>query len=241
MKKLVISMFIVLCAVTFVNAQDFKPSSGLTMEVNFLPANTTTPISINELKGRYFFNERMALRLGLLINMANHTWDNQYGVGGTAPIVVEEYKNKYFVFGITPGFELHVGDMERFSPYFGAELGLRFASSSASITNYGGTSGDKIELSGANIASIAGTTINYNNIGATTISFNLLTGFDFYISKHLYMGAEIGLGFSSISNKDIELTRTIAGVSTTVTDPLGDKFTNLGVVFNPAIRLGWAF
>ncbi len=231
MKKLVIAMFIVLCAVTFVNAQDFKPSSGLTMEVNFRPANTVSPISINELRGRLFLNDRMAIRLGLLINMNNTTSSTQYGVG-TNNLVVAEFKNKNFDFGFTPGIEIHVGDMERLSPYFGAEIGLRFNSRSGSITNYQGTVGDNYEISGCDLN---------NNLGSTIIGFNFLTGFDFYVSKHLYMGAEVGLGFASTSWKDTEVTTKLGGVTTTTKDPLGNSNTFLGVVFNPAIRLGWAF
>ncbi len=237
MKKVIISLFIVFGAVAFANAQDFKPSSGLSMEVNFVPANTTSPISINELKGKYFFNDKMALRIGLLLNMQNNTWSNQYNVGTTNPIVVEEFKNKYFGFGITPGIEIHVGDMEKLSPYFGAELGIRFDSRSATITNFGGTVGNNWDISGSNINGTAALTTP----GATTISFNAVTGFDYYISKHLFMGVEIGLGFSSTSNKDVAITKTVSGVTTTTTDPLGDKSTFLGINFNPAIRLGWAF
>jgi hypothetical protein len=40
--------------------------------------------------------------------------------------------------------------------------------------------------------------------GSTTFGLNLLAGTDFYFADNIYLGAELGFGFQTTSNKDTE-------------------------------------
>jgi len=85
------------------------------------------------------------------------------------------------------------------------------------------------------------------------IGVGLFTGFDFYIYKGLYMGAELGFSYRhSImlkgTAKGKTTTTTVSETSTAFDESLvdetrKDKITggNLGFKCNPMIRLGWKF
>ena len=78
-------------------------------------------------------------------------------------------------------------------------------------------------------------------MGYTQIGLNLLFGADYYISKHLYLGVELGFGFNSTSYKDNTITVVIPNTTTTPTTNPGSSAFNLGVNYNSFLRLGWAF
>ena len=217
---------------SFVNAQkkQSKGSEGsskfLSAEVNFRPLSVA-PISINYLKARLFLNKNMAIRMGFSMNTLSNTTKV-----AAAGLPDEETKDKYFVFGLYPGFEIHVGKNEKISPYFGGELAFSLKTSSTTITNAGNILNDKVVCK--NIWN------NNTNPAYVQIGLNLVSGFDFYLYKGLFMGVEVGFGFAYTINNDIEVSRTIANITNIVTTP-GNKVANLGVNFNPAIRLGWTF
>ena len=188
-------------------AQDFKPAGGeKNIEVNFAPLGGN-PISINNLKFRYFMDSQTALRVGFSVSSSSTT---DIEVEGT---------NSSFGFSINPGIEKHFEGTDRLSPYVGAEL--NFASSSTTQTQE--------SLNGAGDA-IAGESEVKD--GSTTLGLNLLLGADWYFSKHIYMGTEVGFGFATTSNADTE--------STKVSTPNGSS-SNFGPNFNSRIRLGFLF
>ena len=76
--------------------------------------------------------------------------------------------------------------------------------------------------------------------GSTTFGLNLVLGADWYFSKHIYMGTEVGFGFQSISEKDTETTNSTGPGTDTATQLNGSTF-NLGPNVNGAIRLGFLF
>ena len=229
MKKLFLTLSVLFAFASLVNAQ-FKPTSGFSAEVNFRPLSAN-PIQINDLRGRMFLNEKMAIRLGLSVNSLSTT-TNVAGAALTDPIEVTV--NKCFVFGLTPGFELHLGDFEKLSPYVGAEFGIGMKSASTTITNVGNVQSNKVVCEG-----IWG---DLTNPAYTQVGFNLLTGVDYYIYKGLFMGAEVGFGFTSTSFKEVNVSTTVAATSVTTTQTTpGAKASNFGVNFNSAIRLGWSF
>ncbi|MEI6696429.1 MAG: hypothetical protein WCO13_10190 [Bacteroidota bacterium] len=230
MKKTIFILMLVLGFTTIVSAQ-YKPSKGFDAEVNFRPFNAN-PISIDYLKVRMFLNEKMAIRLGFEFNSYSET--NKVAIpAGSTNKVEQVTNNSYFIFGLHPGIEIHMAtDAERLSPYFGAELNFSMKSASTDITGVGNDPTKSGTVSGA---WNGGT-----NPGYTIIGLNLLFGADYYIAKHIYMGAELGFGFQSASGKDIVTTNVVSGVSTAVTNPGSSSF-NLGVNFNSAFRLGWSF
>lgn len=204
-------------------AQDFKPAGGeKNIEVNFAPFDNVNnnPISINNLKFRYFMDSKTALRIGFSVSSSSTTniqllGPNQIEVEGT---------NSSFGFSINPGIEKHFEGTDRLSPYVGAEL--NFASISSSSTQEA--------LNGAEDA-IAGESETTN--GSMTLGLNLLIGADWYFSKHIYLGTEIGFGFATTNQADTEFT-PVTGPK--VSTPNGSSF-NLGPNFNNRIRVGFLF
>lgn len=235
MKNLMLTLLFV-SAFTFITVaqerQDdgsFKPTSGFTTEVNFIPANTAAPISMNFLKLRMFMSESMALRLGFDLGMHSEK-STKLSTVTTDPN--EETKNSYFIFGLNPGIEMHMGDMPKLSPYVGAELGISMKTSKTTVTNAGNVNNNTIETTNC--------WADGSNPGYFELSLNFILGTDYYFSKHLFMGAEMGLGFANTSFKEQKQTATSGGVSITVTNPKSSSM-NFGINYNPAIRLGWAF
>lgn len=202
-----------------VNAQDFKPAGGeKNIEVNFSPLGGS-PISINNLRLRYFTSSDMAIRVGFSVSTSSNT---DITLGGANNDIEIEDKSSEFGLTINPGIEKHFAGTDRLSPYVGAELNFTLTSSTDldQELNTAGTGTDEVETTN----------------GSTTFGLNLLIGTDWYFSKHIYMGTEVGFGFASTSNADTETS----GGGTTVTTPNGSSF-NLGPNFNSAIRLGFLF
>lgn len=203
------------------NAQEFKPAGGeKNIEVNFAPFGGS-PININNLRFRYFSSSDMAIRVGVSVSSSSTT---NISLGGTNNDIELENKNSSFGFSINPGIEKHFEGTDRLSPYVGAEI--NFASSSTTQTQE--------QINGAGDA-VAGESEVKD--GSTTLGLNLLVGADWYFSKHIYMGTEVGFGFATTSNADTENT-PVTGPS--VSTPNGSSF-NLGPNFNSRIRLGFLF
>jgi len=235
MKKLIFSLLFISAFAFITVAQEklddgsYKPTSGFTTEVNFIPANTAAPISMNFLKIRMFMSESMALRLGFDLGMHS----NKSTVMSTVTTEPnEETKNSYFIFGLNPGIEMHMGDMPKLSPYVGAELGISMKSSKTTVTNAGNVNNSTLETENK--------WADGSNPGYTEFSFNVILGADYYFSQHVFMGAEMGLGFANTSFKEQKETATSGGISLTVTTPKSSSM-NLGINYTPAIRFGWAF
>lgn len=240
MKKTFFIFVMVLGITSLVNAQkkkttdagtsNYKPSSGFSAEVNFNPF-TANPFTFNYLKARMFLSESMALRLGLDLNSYSETQNAVFNQG-TSNEIIEATKNSFFVFGLHGGLEFHMPGTEKLSPYYGAEVGFVMKSASTDITNYNGV--DKQTLS------CTGVWGDGSNSGYTRFGLNIFVGADYYIAKHLYMGAELCLGLQSTSFKDQTIISSLASVSNTSTVP-GSSAFNFGANINTAIRLGWSF
>ncbi|MFZ4398687.1 MAG: hypothetical protein ACOYO1_01535 [Bacteroidales bacterium] len=230
MKKTILILVMVLGFATIVSAQ-YKPTSGFDVEVNFRPFNAS-PIQLDYLKARMFLNETMAIRLGLELSSYSETNKVAIPTGSTNK-VEQVTKNSYFVFGLHPGIEMHIAnDAERFSPYIGAEIDFTMKSASTDVTGVGNDA--------TKTSNVDGSWSGGSNPAFTNVGLNLLVGADYYFTKHIYMGAEFGFGFHSMSYKDVVTTNVVSGASTSVT-ALGNSSTTLGVNYNSAIRLGWSF
>ncbi len=205
-----------------VNAQDFKPTGGeKNIEVNFTPLGGS-PIGINNLRFRHFASADMAYRLGFSVSSSSNT-DETLTQNASGSDVTLEDKTSSFGLQINPGIEMHWEGTDRLSPYYGAEL--NFAMSSTTVTDQ--------ELNAAG----DGTAESETKDGSTTFGLNLILGADWYFSKSIYMGTEVGFGFASTSNADTEFTPAVGDA---VKTPNGGSF-NLGPNFNSAIRLGFLF
>jgi hypothetical protein len=224
MKKIIAVLTIVICASTFVLAQEFKPVAGdVSVEVNFTPLGNS-PIGMNYLKGRYFLADDIAFRLGIDLGMKSNKSEP---INTTNSNVTDEFSESYFRFGLFPGIEKHFGNYERFSPYIGAELG--FVTKSAK-TEY-------VDNENNTTYEIKGEWFDGSNRGFTSIGINVLAGADFYFTPRMYLGAEIGFGFKTISWGEVEET---VGTTTEKTS-IKESSTEIGFNYNPAIRLGFFF
>jgi hypothetical protein len=78
--------------------------------------------------------------------------------------------------------------------------------------------------------------------GTFGMNFIVPTGFNWYIVKGLYIGAEVGLGLGF--EKDLKkVTKKSIGGEITTDKKKPDSPANFGIIFfaTPAIRLGWKF
>ncbi len=95
---------------------DFIPSAGdASIEVNFLsPFVVGQPFTMDNLKGRYFLSNTMAVRLGLEFDLTSETDEGEDW----------ESTDRVTDFGLYPGVEIHFPVSNRVSPYVGGEIGF---------------------------------------------------------------------------------------------------------------------
>jgi len=216
--------FVVL-AFTIANAQEqetFKPMSGdFTAEVEFRPLSAS-PINLTYFRGRYFTTNDLAIRTGFNIYYKRQKDEPNDGQ--------DESKQSTFLFGIYPGIEKHFGDMKRLSPYIGGELGIAFKTSKDTYTSNSGTSQLETVYKGA--------WSNGSERGFFSLGLNLLVGADYYVSKKLFMGIEMGFGLQTITDSEVSIERT--GYPDETSSEKANAM-EIGINFNSAIRLGYAF
>ncbi|MEX2379353.1 MAG: hypothetical protein WD530_01310 [Vicingaceae bacterium] len=208
------------------NAGDFKPTGGeKNIEVNFAPLGSN-PISINNLRFRYFMSSDMAVRVGFSVSSSSEKTPEEV-IDPSDPTETIELEDKSSTFGISinPGIEKHFEGTDRLSPYVGAVLNFSMLNTKEIDQDVDGT-GDTYE--------------SETTGGSTTFGLNLVLGADWYFSKHFYMGTEVGFGFSSTNIKDDEITNPAGPDTDTQTNINGSSF-NLGPNFNSSIRLGFLF
>ena len=136
MKKIL--MTVALAATALVSAQaqsEFKPLAGsvttdFSLFANGIFNQTESPVALGShaginaglIKGRYFLQDNIALRLSLGLNNSSSTQKT------TDPVTEATTKSNVFTFGL--GLEHHFGGTDRLSPYIGAELFLGSATGS---------------------------------------------------------------------------------------------------------------
>jgi hypothetical protein len=189
-------------------------------------------------------------------------------------------KSSMAQFSIMPGLEFHKMVSERLSAYYGGYFELTLNSKKATAeatagnsTNNGVTTDNftgsyKEEWKGAMVEQpdedvtmasqgggiVVGTggTLTPTEAGFTRIGLVGVLGADYYITKGLYLGVEVGWGFNSTSYKSIEHTTTdsrnpvntaISNTSTTKETELAKDKTGLQFApyANAAFRFGFRF
>jgi len=231
MKKLILSAAL-LCGFAWnANAQTsdagttdggIKPTAGdVTLEanVNLFEGNVNLSNSLQQVRGRYFLSDKMALRLGVDLSYES-----------TAPET--DVKASTLEFSIAPGIEKHFAGTNRLSPYIGAELlfGLKTA-------NYE----DERETGGIERREIKGAWEGGANRGHFLVGIGAVAGFDFYVARHLYVGYELGFEISSRTLSEIETTvePEFGPEITTTSDSQGTL--TIGPNIRNGIRVGFVF
>jgi len=206
-------MAICLGAFTAANAQYTPEKGDFSVEFGFTPFNTTNGESFKlnndfMLKGRYFLNEKNALRLKLGLGIDNKTVTQTATVPApanatsayTTSETTTETKDKQTNFGFMLGYERHLVAKGRLDVYVGLELGYELNKFSGTET-VEGTSKDfdaKGVQQGYGIQEDVTDYTNMNTAGTQSqnaFAANLFAGADFYVYKGLYLGAELVMNF----------------------------------------------
>ena len=239
-------------------------------------SNQNRPISMPTLNLRFGLSDKLVFRTALGLNFGHdnnkETYDNDTTWLPSSDMAIRNgynfVKRNSTQFSIAPGIEYHLGNWERLSVYVGGELffGMEITRSNneSKFTvewfhkDYWGGSGE-YEHTGTSeffrsVKGKNGGLYNSQN-GHMFFGVAILAGMDFYIYKGLYLGAELGLGYtnsialkSSLNEKITEkLTdasgNVISDTETTKEEKFEDKISNGGLGFrcNPMIRFGWRF
>ena len=246
-------------------AQKISVDSNETTSLKALKGNWATELNINPFKGelsfnnslnqikfRRFISDRSALRLGLNVNKIGSVDENSNPYG-TNPTVYKSYKSSTTL-GLNIGLEKHFAGTRRLSPFLGVDLSFSNKSSKHEITTGqvtttidGAWSG-----TGSNVVYIP----NYNGTGGQYVTVatqqaeerayfrygvNLVSGFDFYMSRHFFFGYELNFGFNQTNYKDIKRTVTGDTGNTPPNNNADQKSNSLNIgpnLFN-GIRLGY--
>ncbi len=233
--------------------ESFKPKkNNLSFEVNFIPFSSSGPISINGLSGRYFVSDKLAIKVLATYSHSNYNDETPLKLLDAMYFETEEAKTT--TFGIGTGFEYHLFDFKRISPYVGATIGFENKSSSSSSLEY--TYEYDYQYDSYEVTEVETEVENawynqqimgYDGYGNpiygysiyqrayTAFSAAVILGADVYITKHLYMGIEIGLGFKNVANKEV-IIKEEGNIEYKYPET---KAFNSGFVYNNAIRLGF--
>ncbi|WP_297177994.1 BT1926 family outer membrane beta-barrel protein [uncultured Porphyromonas sp.] len=245
MKKIL--MVAALAATSIVAAQaqsEFKPKAGdvttdVSLFANGLFANPTalykgnvaSGVSSNKfdlstvgvLKGRYFFQDDLALRLSLGLSSPS--------VKSTLEETNHSLENKYrattLYFGL--GVEKHFTGTDRLSPYVGAELHVGSYTTNAE-SNDTRTVGTIVTKTNQQIKAAPG----------FTFGGGLFMGADYYIAPKVFLGLEAGLNIDAYSlGKTTNITTiNVTGQPTQTTDNSG-KTKYSGSSLNTDLQVGF--
>ena len=154
-------------------------ASGVSVGTNSGSINLNT---VGVLKGRYFFQDDLALRLSLglsspsfksTLEETNHSLENKY-------------RATALYFGL--GVEKHFAGTDRLSPYVGAELHV-----GSYTTNF---ESNKTETIGT---SVKKTNTQIKTAPGFTFGGGLFMGADYYIAPKVFLGLEAGLNLDAHS------------------------------------------
>ncbi|MFN3529231.1 MAG: hypothetical protein ACK417_04845 [Bacteroidia bacterium] len=237
MKKVLLITAIALFLNEGVSAQ--KAASGdLTLEGQVSlwgPTQVVAPI----IRARYFLSDDLAARvqLGYFSNSSTTNFaENPDGTGGTGSVT-----RTNSLFDLRLGAEKHFGENDRFSPYFGAEFMFGIGSATESWSNAAGLGGGYDANTSATITGGWGPGGNPQYAPGSRIGLNLIVGADYYIFEQLYVGAEFGYGFMSLSGSDEVAEVSVGGTTNKFVSP-GGSSNSLGM-YNMVggLRVGMKF
>lgn len=216
-----------ICVAQDVENSTFKPLDGdKTLELQLAPLSNN-PLGITGIRGRLFMSDQTAFRLNTFVGYTNETIITQQKNDDTLPQLVElKDSDRLLTINIRPGFEKHLSGTDRLSPYFGGEVDLAYQ---RSVFVSEEQSADDI---------VTNTFINDN--GFIRAGLNGIAGFDFYVAKHFYMGAELGFGLSYTKPLAPQFKSDLDGFEEPEPNKTGSSIT-FGPIVNTQIRIGYAF
>lgn len=231
MKKLIFATA-ALCAAATISAQ----------EVVEAQAEQTTESTAKTFKGGSDrFGAEVGLSLGNGFNLSGGTLNFNYSLSDETTLRLgfgfnvnkeagtnaeeRDFHTTNSALSIKPGIVHSFTGTDRLEPYIGAELLFGM--------------GSKCEFNEVEVEDkVVETETKSRNpfFGA-----NAFTGFNFYVAKDLYIGAEVGLGFTVAPETHVVSKDEEGKVTDSKDNKAHQHETNIGVNFNPAIRVGWKF
>ena len=240
MKKMLLVMLAIVSA-SFMNvsAQELevlKPKAGsFSLEVGFSPLSlgdngASVHLPMGNLTGIYSISDKWGVRLALGFSSIKGKWDN----GEEDEELFESNSYTQTVFSFAPGFTYSFKGTRRLAPYIGGEF--QFATASNKFDeksfDYEFTESNRERLYGGSYEGI----YPFNAYGV-----NLITGFNYYFAKNIYLGVEVGLGVQFMQNKKWK-TEELDGLDSDTEESKASSSVFAAALYaNPQIRLGWAF
>ncbi len=226
MKKLfVLAGAVVLSSTLFAQKPSSDVKYSLEGNINYDATNGfswTAPY----IRARYFVNDNIAARVQLGLGSTSDKTNFYEGGTGTG---TGYNTDKTSGWDAQLGAEYHLAGTSKMSPYFmGA---VNFGGGSVS---YKGENNDGTDY----LADITyeGKTSN------SSFGLGIGAGMDYYIAENMYLGLELGWGWSKVTDKGGNSSFTVAGTPTDVEiDPFGSS-SGMGTgAMNTAFRIGWRF
>jgi hypothetical protein len=224
MKVLALTItFVVFGLSALVSQEQSKPKiptgKDFMFEIDFTPFTGEQIMKIEQFRGRYYFNEHWAVRLGVTFDFKKE----RSAIDGNEIEVNEDnqfeqaYEKKSNMIGFSPGFEYRILAQSKVSPYVGAEFiyQTRISEENNVTKEYDGWDNTILKqesnFDGAweewyydgNYYVHDYVERAYNRFGG-----NVFTGVDFYFVRNFYFGFELGAGFQSTKYKDINIDHT---------------------------------
>ncbi|MBQ8019293.1 MAG: outer membrane beta-barrel protein [Bacteroidales bacterium] len=136
-----------------------------------------------------------------------------------------KYHNTETNFNVKPGIVYSFSGTDRLEPYVGAE----FVFGLGSNCEY-----KEVELE----EKVVDTS---NKTRTPSYGGNAFTGFNFYVAKDLYIGAEVGFGFVITPDKHTVITDEEGKVNDSKDNKAKSHTTVINPVVTPSVRVGWKF
>jgi len=213
----------------FVN-KHLKAEKGMvTTEFGLVGGLLDTDLELGEnglLRFRYFLTNQLALRLGATIGV-NSEVENVYGGVTQNQKGTLKFNNGNYMLNL--GIEKHFAGTDRLSPYVGGDLMIGTTTYSEKGTD---TDGD-----------IYVADFSYSQKGANIFVTGIrgVIGADYYFSKHVYLGAEAGLGFLYGKEGKTKITVTDGTDTETITLKSSGSVTNFAPSMVTGVRIGFVF
>lgn len=205
-----------------INAQ--KQNEGAqTIEMEFSPLGSE-PLKISALKYRYFLQDNLCIRSSLFMGGKR----NSVNSDTTGGVPMTKNKTGNFDFSIRPGIEKHFQGTNKLSPYMGVELFLGFTKTKNNNESLW-SDNETIQTS-------------LTKTNSATFGSNIFMGTDYYISEHLFLGAELGFGFLIEGKGKTKTSYDNYETPTQDSEVIGNTTQlNWGPNYQGTIRLGWIF
>mgnify|MGYP002395028021 CR=1 FL=1 len=185
------------------------------------------------IRARYFVNDNIAIRASIGLGDGMGTPQSEsYTIADTSDAIGSADITR-LAWNAQVGGEYHLKGTERMSPYF--FLGVNFGAGSSNLST-----SDALPDGSGGYNYAAGSSFSREG-SRSMIGVDLGAGLDVYVIDNLYLGLELGLGWTSMTFDDI-VTEVTTPIGSTVTEELGYSQSFLGTsAGTAAIRLGWRF